>query len=108
MQRVRIPHRGQGPSSATQLPILTALHARSPTLFFLIIHDEEGKVNPYFHIFLIDVFWREAVCSKGLGKDAQKLEKMVMILFILMKKLSKQREFPLLFVRYCFIIMLIC
>ena len=28
VQRVRIPHRGQGPSSVTQLPILTALHAR--------------------------------------------------------------------------------
>ena len=31
-QRVRIPHRGQSPSSVTQLPILTALHARLPTL----------------------------------------------------------------------------
>ena len=35
MQRVRIPHRGQSPSSVTQLPILTALYARSPTLLAL-------------------------------------------------------------------------
>ena len=47
------PHRGQSPSSVTQLPILTALHARSPTLFVLIIHDTGGKVNPPFHIFLL-------------------------------------------------------
>ena len=53
MQRVRIPHRGYDPSSVTQLPILTALHARSPTLFVLIIHEERKKVNPYFLIFSI-------------------------------------------------------
>ena len=47
-QRVRIPHRGQGPSSVTQLPILTALHARSPTLFGNIIHYCGKKVNPQF------------------------------------------------------------
>ena len=46
VQRVRIPHRGQSPSSVTQLPILPALHARIPTLFFLIIHDMAEKVNP--------------------------------------------------------------
>ena len=50
-QRVRIPHRGQGPSSVTQLPILTALHARSPTLFGVIIHHLAKKVNRYFYIF---------------------------------------------------------
>ena len=44
-QRVRIPHRGQGPSSVTQLPILTALHARFPTLFAIIIHEVAEKVN---------------------------------------------------------------
>ena len=47
-QRVRIPHRGQGPSSVTQLPILTALHARFPTLFQSIIHQIPIKVNRKF------------------------------------------------------------
>ena len=51
-QRVRIPHRGQSPSSVTQLPILTALHARSPTLFFLIIHETRENVNPLFPFFV--------------------------------------------------------
>ena len=44
-QRVRIPHRGQSPSSVTQLPILTALHARSPTLFGVIILHNREIVN---------------------------------------------------------------
>ena len=48
-QRVRKPHRGsKGPSSVTQLPILTALHAGFPTLFGSIIHDKEEKVNTQF------------------------------------------------------------
>ena len=47
-QRVRIPHRGQSPSSVTQLPILTALHARFPTLFQSIIHQIPIKVNRKF------------------------------------------------------------
>ena len=47
-----IPHRGQSPSSARQLPILAALHARSPTLFGLIIHHMAEKVNTLFDIFL--------------------------------------------------------
>ena len=34
-----------------QLPILTALHARSPTLFATIIHDGRENVNPHFHFF---------------------------------------------------------
>jgi len=46
-QRVRKPHRGQSPSSVTQLPILTALHARSPTLFPDIIQQGAKKVNTY-------------------------------------------------------------
>ncbi len=50
-QRVRIPHRGQSPSSATQLPILAALHAGSPTLFPLIIHEENEKVKPLWKIY---------------------------------------------------------
>ena len=52
-QRVRIPHRGQSPSSVTQLPILTALHARCPTLFLPIIHHMLEKVNRYFFIFCV-------------------------------------------------------
>ena len=51
VQRVRIPHRGQSPSSVSQLPIMTALHARSPTLFKLIIHEIKRKVNPYLNKF---------------------------------------------------------
>ena len=47
VQRVRMPHRGQSPSSATQLPILTALHARFPTLFVHIIQQSTQKVNPF-------------------------------------------------------------
>ncbi len=48
-QRVRIPHRGQCPSSARQLPILAALYARSPTLFLCIIHYLCQKVNIFFN-----------------------------------------------------------
>ena len=48
------PHRGHNPSSVTQLPILTALHARSPTLFFLIIHEGRKKVNSVSFFFQ---FW---------------------------------------------------
>ena len=35
------------PSSARQLPILAALHARVSTLFGHIIHHEEQKVNTF-------------------------------------------------------------
>ena len=49
-QRVRKPHRGQSPSSVTQLPILTALHARFPTLFPHIIHHGGKKVNTFLLI----------------------------------------------------------
>ena len=51
-QRVRKPHRGQSPSSARQLPILAALHARSPTLYSPILHEKAKNVNPYFYHFL--------------------------------------------------------
>ena len=47
-QRVRKPHRGTSPSSATQLPVLAALYARSPTLFLLIILSYGEKVHPLF------------------------------------------------------------
>ena len=56
------PHRGQSPSSVTQLPILTALHARSPTLFFLIIHEIGSNVNPYFQIF--HWYWKKTEIVK--------------------------------------------
>ncbi len=38
------------PSSVTQLPILTALHARVPTLFFHIIHENSPLVNNFLLI----------------------------------------------------------
>ena len=38
------------PSSARQLPILAALHARASTLFGHIIHHGEKKVNRFFKI----------------------------------------------------------
>lgn len=45
-QRVRKPYRGPcDPSSATQLPILTALHAGLPTLFENNIQDDSEKVK---------------------------------------------------------------
>ncbi len=56
-QRVRKPHRGQSPSSATQLPIPAALHARSPTLFEHMIHDIREKVNPFFQYFSGDTLF---------------------------------------------------
>ena len=88
-QRVRIPHRGQGPSSARQLPILAALHARSPTLFPCIIHYLGSKVNSNFY------FWVSfrGVRSSNLGD-----------LLIMMKYLPKIMRKLLIFVRYCFII----
>ncbi len=49
-QRVRRSHRGTSPSSVTQLPILTALHAGFPTLFPDIIHHTRTFVNPESHI----------------------------------------------------------
>ena len=49
-QRVRKPHRGSDPSSVTQLPILTALHAGLPTLFPAIIHEKSPNVNTFLQI----------------------------------------------------------
>ena len=43
----------KNPSSATQLPILAALHARSPTLFVPIIQYLYKKVNPQFAKFAV-------------------------------------------------------
>ena len=40
----------KGPSSATQLPIPAALHARFPTLFVDMIHEKKENVNPFFQI----------------------------------------------------------
>ncbi len=39
----------KSPSSATQLPILAALHAGSPTLFAHIIHHKCVNVNTFFY-----------------------------------------------------------
>ena len=46
-QRVRKSYRGlkNRPSSATQLPILAALHAGLPTLFAINIHDLHAIVK---------------------------------------------------------------
>jgi len=43
----------ENPSSVTQLPILTALHARFPTLFVPIIQYLYEKVNPQFAKFTV-------------------------------------------------------
>ena len=71
-----LPHRGQGPSSVTQLPILTALHARSPTLFFLIIHELVKKVNPKLlfqpGIFEIDEKKRCIIRTPNIGSNPKK------------------------------------
>ena len=57
-QRVRKSYRGlkNRPSSATQLPILAALHAGLPTLFATNIHDSKPNVKTQMEIFsfLID------------------------------------------------------
>lgn len=45
-QRVQISHRRDSPSSATQLPIMAALHAENLTLFVAILQDIIGKVKP--------------------------------------------------------------
>ena len=51
-QRVRKPYRGRNrPSSATQLPILAALHAGLPTLFATNIHDNRQNVKTQMEIF---------------------------------------------------------
>lgn len=50
-QRVQILHRRDTPSSATQLPIMAALHAEDLTLFALILQDTNGIVKPFL-IFL--------------------------------------------------------
>ena len=52
-QRVRRSYRGrERPSSVTQLPILTALHAGSPTLFEDIIHEKWRIVNSNFAVWV--------------------------------------------------------
>ena len=87
-QRVRIPYRGQGPSSARQLPILAALHAGSPTLFVIIIHHRRKKVNLF-----LSGFSQKVVDTSAKGQDLYKL----------MKILPDRHGKPLLFVRFPFI-----
>ena len=52
-QRVRKSYRGlkNRPSSATQLPILAALHAGLPTLFATNIHDIHENVKTQMEFF---------------------------------------------------------
>lgn len=51
-QRVRKSYRGRNrPSSATQLPILAALHAGLPTLFAINIHDLHAIVKTQMEKF---------------------------------------------------------
>ncbi len=70
-QRVRKPHRGSDPSSVTQLPILTALHAGLPTLFVAIIHEKSGNVNTFLQkevkIIRKKVLTRPYICGKIPG-----------------------------------------
>ena len=46
------------PSSARQLPILAALHARASTLFGIIIHHNGEKVKMFLDIFIAIEFLR--------------------------------------------------
>lgn len=70
-QRVQIFHRRDTPSSATQLPIMAALHAENLTLFSLILQDGKENVKPLliflyglynaiFTLFQISVCWAVA------------------------------------------------
>jgi hypothetical protein len=66
-QRVRRSHRGHSPSSVTQLPILTALHAGFPTLFPHIIHHTRTFVNPisrFLGFFLPDTIFYDILYKK--------------------------------------------
>ena len=76
-QRVRIPHRGQCPSSARQLPILAALHARFPTLFGIIIHDKKANVNAFLSGFgkLPHLFPKMDVQGHLFGENDEKHSK---------------------------------
>ena len=58
------------PSSARQLPILAALHARASTLFGPIIHQEEQKVNRFFEIN--DKFLSKESLLQGEGAERKR------------------------------------
>lgn len=68
-QRVRISHRGRSPSSVTQLPILTALHAGSPTLFPNTINDSAEKVK-YFLLFCGTKFSEICICIHSKREES--------------------------------------
>ena len=57
------------PSSARQLPILAALHARASTLFGAIIHHGEKKVNTFFEN--IDMFLSNYCHCEGAKRPWQ-------------------------------------
>ena len=60
------------PSSARQLPILAALHARASTLFGLIIHHEEKKVKRFFmNQYVFIEFW-QTFCSFACHSEADR------------------------------------
>ena len=58
------------PSSARQLPILAALHARASTLFGHIIHQEEQKVNRFLKN--IDNFLSKECLLLGDGAERKR------------------------------------
>ena len=55
-QRVQIFHRRDTPSSATQLPIMTALHAENLTLFVLYLTGRKRKCKVFFISFLVFLY----------------------------------------------------
>ncbi len=63
-QRVRKSYRGRNrPSSATQLPILAALHAGLPTLFAINIHDLHAIVKTQMEKFSCAYRFDSANCN---------------------------------------------
>ena len=69
-QRVRKPYRGRNrPSSATQLPILAALHAGLPTLFAINIQEITENVKTQNGFFL-KIFSGKDVCRRESANHA--------------------------------------
>ena len=63
------------PSSARQLPILAALHARASTLFAPIIHQGEKKVNTFLKnvgIFLSNDAAQQSCRNKKKNVDKKR------------------------------------
>ena len=65
------------PSSARQLPILAALHARASTLFGHIIHHGEKKVNRFLKN-IDKILSKEGLpCAKGGGCASAQTEGLI-------------------------------